>query len=150
MQCSFPYPHQHISITSIVLIKVFMSISFSLMQCSFPYGSTIAYFAAVQPRFKLGRTIYGQSIFISTVRLLNGNPVEKHIQYRFFDYVFITFHSIGYQIILLCRSTRSVSSFRNDHSRILFIVKSKHLLDCLKQMQFKDQDVLSNKVNLDY
>ena len=36
------------------------------------------------------------------------------------NYVFITFHSIGYQIISLCRSTRSVSSFRNDHSQTLF------------------------------
>ena len=30
------------------------------------------------------------------------------------------------------------------------IVKSKHLLDCLKQMQFKDQNVLLNKVISDY
>ena len=61
---------------------------------------------------------------------------------------FIAFHSIGYQISLLCYST--ISSFRKNLLDIIKpIVKCKHLLDCLKQMKFKDQEVLSNKGNLD-
>jgi len=36
------------------------------------------------------------------------------------NYVFIAFHSIGYQISALCKSSICVSSFRNDHSLILF------------------------------
>ena len=53
----------------------------------------------------------GKSTFNCNVHSLRTDVPKLHV---------ITFHSIGYQISALCKSTICVSTFRNDHSRTLF------------------------------